>query len=169
MRHPHKFSRALGVSYSITFAVDLSMGIIGYLMFGKYVLEEITQSILGTKGYPLILNYLVNFLRSINAGRLHYRCDTNNKNASQHSSYKYNARYLTGADYLIIALNHFFSPTYSTRPLPCVNSSCDSRSAGDNSNYIPRLRSDNCIFGKRNVYCHLCYSADMLLLQDPWQ
>lgn len=42
MRHPDKFSHALGVSYGITFAVDLSMGVIGYLMFGKYVLEEVT-------------------------------------------------------------------------------------------------------------------------------
>jgi solute carrier family 32 (vesicular inhibitory amino acid transporter) len=70
MRHPYKFSRALGVSYGITFGIDLSMGIIGYLMFGKYVFEEvwiklsttwleITQSILGTPGYPHMLNYLV--------------------------------------------------------------------------------------------------------------
>jgi len=42
MRHPYKFSRALGVSYSITFLIDASMGIIGYLMFGKYVLEEVS-------------------------------------------------------------------------------------------------------------------------------
>jgi vesicular inhibitory amino acid transporter len=41
MRHPYKFSRALGVSYSITFLIDASMGVIGYLMFGKYVLEEV--------------------------------------------------------------------------------------------------------------------------------
>ena len=69
MRHPYKFSRALGVSYGITFAVDLSMGIVGYLMFGKYVLEEVIHSIVplmsdhpehfGTSGYPLILNYIV--------------------------------------------------------------------------------------------------------------
>jgi vesicular inhibitory amino acid transporter len=41
MRHPDKFPHALGVSYGITFAVDTSMGVIGYLMFGKYVLEEV--------------------------------------------------------------------------------------------------------------------------------
>jgi solute carrier family 32 (vesicular inhibitory amino acid transporter) len=50
MRHPYKFSQALGVSYSITFAIDLSMGIIGYLMFGKYVLEEVCQSAFWTNG-----------------------------------------------------------------------------------------------------------------------
>jgi vesicular inhibitory amino acid transporter len=44
MRHPQKFSRALGISYGITFAIDLSMGIIGYLMFGKYVFEEVIPS-----------------------------------------------------------------------------------------------------------------------------
>jgi len=42
MRHPYKFSKALGVSYSITFLIDASMGVIGYLMFGKYVLEEVS-------------------------------------------------------------------------------------------------------------------------------
>jgi solute carrier family 32 (vesicular inhibitory amino acid transporter) len=41
MRHPEKFSRALGVSYSITFAIDMSMGVLGYLMFGKDVFEEV--------------------------------------------------------------------------------------------------------------------------------
>jgi len=41
MRHPEKFSHALGISYSITFAIDASMGVIGYLMFGKYVFEEV--------------------------------------------------------------------------------------------------------------------------------
>jgi len=42
MRHPQKFSKALGVSYSITFAIDITMGIVGYLMFGRKVLEEVS-------------------------------------------------------------------------------------------------------------------------------
>ena len=46
MRHPYKFSHALEVSYGITFAVDLSMGIIGYLMFGEYVLQEVVHPIM---------------------------------------------------------------------------------------------------------------------------
>jgi vesicular inhibitory amino acid transporter len=44
MRHPYKFSAALGISYGITFAIDLSMGIMGYLMFGKSVLEEVSPN-----------------------------------------------------------------------------------------------------------------------------
>jgi len=43
MRHPYKFSRALGISYIITFAIDLSMGVMGYLMFGKDVFEEVNS------------------------------------------------------------------------------------------------------------------------------
>jgi len=44
MRHPYKFSQALGVSYSITFAIDTAMGIVGYLMFGRQVLEEVVPN-----------------------------------------------------------------------------------------------------------------------------
>ena len=41
MRHPHKFNHALTISYGITFCLDFGMGVVGYLMFGKYVSEEV--------------------------------------------------------------------------------------------------------------------------------
>ncbi|KAH3680142.1 hypothetical protein WICMUC_000543 [Wickerhamomyces mucosus] len=52
MRHPHKFKDCLQVTYLITYATDLSMAIIGFLMFGGAVKEEITKSVLLTEGYP---------------------------------------------------------------------------------------------------------------------
>lgn len=52
MRHPQKYEAALSSVYKITFSVDAAMGILGFLMFGANVENEVTKSILLTKGYP---------------------------------------------------------------------------------------------------------------------
>lgn len=52
MRHPQKYDGALSNIYKITFSVDFAMGVLGYLMFGAQVENEVTKSILFTKGYP---------------------------------------------------------------------------------------------------------------------
>ncbi|KAK9380240.1 transmembrane amino acid transporter protein-domain-containing protein [Kockiozyma suomiensis] len=53
MRHPYKFKRCLNISYIFTFFVDMAMGVIGLLMFGDdFVTEEITNTIIETKGFP---------------------------------------------------------------------------------------------------------------------
>lgn len=52
MRHPQKYRSALSLVYKITFPVDLATGVLGFLMFGKHVDNEITKSILFTPGYP---------------------------------------------------------------------------------------------------------------------
>ena len=59
MRHPHKFKDCLKVTYSITFLTDMSMAIIGFLMFGDAVKDEITKSVLLTKGYPQFTYWLI--------------------------------------------------------------------------------------------------------------
>ena len=59
MRQPGQFDSAILIVYLVTFSCDASMGVIGYLMFGSEVKDEITRSILNTRGYPPILNYLV--------------------------------------------------------------------------------------------------------------
>jgi len=41
MRHPYKFGHALTISYAITICLDFGMGVVGYLMFGKYVSQEV--------------------------------------------------------------------------------------------------------------------------------
>lgn len=65
MRHPYKFTSAITTSYSITYALDVSMGICGYLMFGNYVKDEITESILQTEGYPQLIGYIIVIMISI--------------------------------------------------------------------------------------------------------
>lgn len=52
MRHPVKFTRTLRSTYAITLVTDLSMGVLGFLMFGSLCSNEITNTILLTPGYP---------------------------------------------------------------------------------------------------------------------
>ncbi|EPS41075.1 hypothetical protein H072_5038 [Dactylellina haptotyla CBS 200.50] len=46
MRHPYKFEKAMKVTYTFTFLLDLSMGVVGYLLFGDYVKDIVTSNIL---------------------------------------------------------------------------------------------------------------------------
>ncbi|KAK6455904.1 transmembrane amino acid transporter protein-domain-containing protein [Scheffersomyces xylosifermentans] len=52
MRHPYKFEKTLGYTYSITMITDVSMGVLGFLMFGHHCSNEITNTLLLTPGYP---------------------------------------------------------------------------------------------------------------------
>jgi vesicular inhibitory amino acid transporter len=53
MRHPYKYHKAVNVSYSFTFMLDLTMAVAGFLMFGTNVKDEITRNILlATAGGP---------------------------------------------------------------------------------------------------------------------
>ncbi|CAH2355861.1 vacuolar amino acid transporter 1 [[Candida] railenensis] len=52
MRHPYKFSKTLFPTYFISILVDMSMGVLGFLMFGALCENEVTNSILFTPGYP---------------------------------------------------------------------------------------------------------------------
>jgi len=46
MRHPYKYHKAVNISYSFTFTLDLAMAVAGFLMFGTNVKDEITRNIL---------------------------------------------------------------------------------------------------------------------------
>ncbi|KAI1116153.1 transmembrane amino acid transporter [Nemania sp. NC0429] len=59
MRHPYKFKRAVNYTFSFTLLVDASVAIVGLLMFGDGVRDEITANILETTGYPNVLNVLL--------------------------------------------------------------------------------------------------------------
>ncbi|KAH8167186.1 hypothetical protein CIB48_g1098 [Xylaria polymorpha] len=59
MRHPHKYKKAVGYTFSFTLIVDASVAIVGLLMFGDGVRDEITANILETTGYPNVLNVLL--------------------------------------------------------------------------------------------------------------
>lgn len=62
MRHPNKFQDTLKVTYCITFLADASMAVIGFLMFGLAVKDEITKSVLLTTGYPKFAYGLMSIL-----------------------------------------------------------------------------------------------------------
>ncbi|KAL1886368.1 hypothetical protein Plec18167_000298 [Paecilomyces lecythidis] len=52
MRHPQKYGKSLRTTYFFTYGLDCTMAIIGWLMFGPGVRDEITSNILLTSGYP---------------------------------------------------------------------------------------------------------------------
>ncbi|KAI0486883.1 transmembrane amino acid transporter [Xylaria cf. heliscus] len=65
MRHPHKYKKAVSYTFTFTLLVDVSIAIIGLLMFGDGVRDEITANILETTGYPNVLNVLLVIFISI--------------------------------------------------------------------------------------------------------
>ncbi|RMZ87000.1 hypothetical protein DV736_g5772, partial [Chaetothyriales sp. CBS 134916] len=65
MRHPQKYKRALVYTYTFTYGLDLSMAVLGYLMFGDLVQDEITSNILSSKAYPVPLSILIVILIAV--------------------------------------------------------------------------------------------------------
>ncbi|KAF2861962.1 hypothetical protein K470DRAFT_256495 [Piedraia hortae CBS 480.64] len=59
MRKPYKYRRGVNITYMFAFTIDISMAVIGYLMFGDGVADEITRNILTTQGYPHFLNMVI--------------------------------------------------------------------------------------------------------------
>lgn len=59
MRHPQKYVPCLITTYQITFIIDFSMAVLGFLMFGNEIAAEVSQSILATPGYPKPLGLLL--------------------------------------------------------------------------------------------------------------
>jgi solute carrier family 32 (vesicular inhibitory amino acid transporter) len=59
MRHPQKYGKSLRYTYSFTYGIDLTMAVVGLLMFGDYIRDEVTSNILRTKGYPQFLSIII--------------------------------------------------------------------------------------------------------------
>ncbi|KAI6882434.1 vacuolar amino acid transporter-like protein 1 [Hortaea werneckii] len=59
MRHPYKYRRGVNITYTFTFSLDLFMAVVGYLMYGGGVKDEITRNVLTTPGYPDAINVLI--------------------------------------------------------------------------------------------------------------
>lgn len=55
---PQKFEKCLKTTYSVGFFADASMTYLGFFMFGAGLLNEITQSVLLTSGYPKFVYFL---------------------------------------------------------------------------------------------------------------
>jgi len=58
-RHPWKFASSMTISWAVTFLVDTSMGVVGLLMFGRHIADEVTQSALSVDHYPLSIKYAI--------------------------------------------------------------------------------------------------------------
>lgn len=59
MRHPHKYPKAVNNTYIFTYLVEISMAVVGLLMFGDRIRDEITFNILTTDGYPHALSVCI--------------------------------------------------------------------------------------------------------------
>ncbi|CRG88547.1 Vacuolar amino acid transporter 1 [Talaromyces islandicus] len=59
MRHPRKYDQSLWVTYIFTLSLDFFMAVIGWLMFGDDVSDEITANVLLTTGYPQALSICI--------------------------------------------------------------------------------------------------------------
>lgn len=65
MRHPHKFKDCLKSTYKITAITDIFTAVIGFLMFGDTVKDEITKNLLLLEGYPNFVYGLISALMTI--------------------------------------------------------------------------------------------------------
>ncbi|KAL4883105.1 transmembrane amino acid transporter protein-domain-containing protein [Aspergillus karnatakaensis] len=59
MRHPHKYARSLWATYIFTYSLDCSMAIIGWMMFGSTIRDEVTANVLLMDEYPQILSICI--------------------------------------------------------------------------------------------------------------
>lgn len=62
MRHPQKYKKCLATIYEITFMTDLSMAVLGFLMFGNQITDEVTRNILMAPGCPEYVSYAITIL-----------------------------------------------------------------------------------------------------------
>lgn len=62
---PQKFNKCLKTTYSVGFFADCSMAFLGFFMFGANILNEITQSVLLTNGYPKFVYILASIFVSL--------------------------------------------------------------------------------------------------------
>lgn len=65
MRHPEKFKDCLKTTYKITSVADIGTAIVGFLMFGNLVHDEITKNVLLTAGYPNFVYGTVSALMAV--------------------------------------------------------------------------------------------------------
>ncbi|CAG8499900.1 1109_t:CDS:2 [Ambispora gerdemannii] len=66
MKKPQSVEASVNISYLIVGVIYLTLAIGGYLMFGNQTMEEITQNIMSTPGYNVLVNSFVVWLIVIN-------------------------------------------------------------------------------------------------------
>ncbi|RYP08317.1 hypothetical protein DL765_008828 [Monosporascus sp. GIB2] len=65
MRHPYRFKEAVKYTFGISYLIDASVAVVGLLMFGDGVHDEITANILEEAGYPAVTHVLLVILIAI--------------------------------------------------------------------------------------------------------
>lgn len=65
MRHPQKFKKCLKTTYQITSVTDIGTAVIGFLMFGDLVKDEITKNVLLSDGYSNTVHVLISALMTV--------------------------------------------------------------------------------------------------------
>lgn len=65
MRHPQKYVKAVRYTYIFTYGLDSSMAVLGYLMFGEKVMDEVTANILRSTAYPHALSIVIVILIAV--------------------------------------------------------------------------------------------------------
>ncbi|WPH00792.1 Hypothetical protein R9X50_00362200 [Acrodontium crateriforme] len=59
MRHPYKYRKAVNATFGFTLSLDLLMAVVGLLMFGDGIKDEVTRNILTSDGYPAWLSLII--------------------------------------------------------------------------------------------------------------
>ncbi|KAK3070818.1 hypothetical protein LTR53_009770 [Teratosphaeriaceae sp. CCFEE 6253] len=59
MRHPYKYRRAVNITYAFTYSIDVFMAVVGYIMYGGGVKDEITRNVLTTDGFPAAIGVFI--------------------------------------------------------------------------------------------------------------
>lgn len=66
MRDPTQFNRMLDLAYLTTAAMYLLVAVVGYLMFGGAVSDEVTRDLATTLGFPYLMTFAAVLLMTIN-------------------------------------------------------------------------------------------------------
>ncbi|BCR83816.1 putative transporter [Aspergillus chevalieri] len=59
MRHPRKYGKSLWVTYIFTYSLDCAMAVVGWMMFGGAILDEVTANVLMIDQYPRALSLCI--------------------------------------------------------------------------------------------------------------
>ncbi|KAL4787772.1 transmembrane amino acid transporter protein-domain-containing protein [Aspergillus varians] len=59
MRHPHKYGRSIRATYIFTYSLDCVMAVLGWMMFGNTIRDEVTANVLTMEEYPQFLSICI--------------------------------------------------------------------------------------------------------------
>lgn len=66
MKNPHQAERVCEIAYGIAMAVYFSVGIFGYLMYGRDVSDEVSRDLARTPGFSPVLSKIAVWMVALN-------------------------------------------------------------------------------------------------------